>query len=149
MFNYYACRIRSLVIYHFHLDEIDDRVLKALISASPSLLPNLHSLKWWDDQDSFIPLLHALLGSTIRSVMLSALMDKPWKPSFAKSTLLVSLGARCPHIQDFFCPYGTGSDEHSGAVCEAVCCWMELFYLKTGTLNTRALTHLASLPSLR
>ncbi|OAX36184.1 hypothetical protein K503DRAFT_664635, partial [Rhizopogon vinicolor AM-OR11-026] len=45
IFNYYASRIRSLFIYRELLDEIDDQVMKVLVSApSPTLLPNLHSL---------------------------------------------------------------------------------------------------------
>jgi hypothetical protein len=73
----------------------------------------------------------------------------PWVPSFTKSAFLVSLGARCPHIQEFVCPYSSDSDDHSDALCDAVCCWSELSHLRTRVLNTRALAHLASLSSLR
>jgi len=64
--------------------------------------------------------------------------------------LLVSLGARCPHIQEFDCLYSIGdSNEHSDAMNETVCCWSKLIHLKTGVLNTQALAHLASSPSLK
>ncbi|KAJ8582698.1 hypothetical protein M405DRAFT_776226, partial [Rhizopogon salebrosus TDB-379] len=151
IFNQYASRIRSLTIYHSHLTEVDAWVLKSLVCApSPALLPNLHNLQWWDDKDCFLPLLHALLVPTIRSMALEpfAVFD-PWVPSFTKSAFLVSLGARCPHIQEFVCPYSSDSDDHSDALCDAVCCWSELSHLRTRVLNTRALAHLASLSSLR
>ncbi|OAX33883.1 hypothetical protein K503DRAFT_775124 [Rhizopogon vinicolor AM-OR11-026] len=151
IFNSYACRIRSLLIYGRHLDEIEGQVMKALVSVpSPTLLPNLHTLQWWDERDSFLPLLQALLAPTIRSLILF----RPPRtgipgPSFAKSAFLVSLAARCPHIQEFICPYSHDSDEHSDSVSESVCRWSKLVRIETGVLSTRALAHLASLPSLK
>ncbi|OAX33880.1 hypothetical protein K503DRAFT_486684 [Rhizopogon vinicolor AM-OR11-026] len=150
IFNSYACRIRSLFIYSKLLDEIDGQVMKVLVSApSPTLLPNLHSLEWWDGRDFFLPLLHALLAPTIKSMKLYSHPEEPWEPSFAKSTLLISLGARCPHIQEFVCPYSCDSDEHSDAMNDTVCCWSKLIHLETGVLNTQALAHLTSSPSLK
>jgi hypothetical protein len=73
-----------------------------------------------------------------------------WDPSFVKSALLASLGTRCPSIRTLeVCPYGADSEESSDAVSEAICGWRKLAHLTTGVLNARALTHLASLPSLK
>ncbi|OAX33881.1 hypothetical protein K503DRAFT_486229 [Rhizopogon vinicolor AM-OR11-026] len=149
IFNSYASRIRTLLIYHRPLDEIDDQAMKVLVSApSPTLLPNLHNLQWWNECDFCLPLLQALLASTIRSLMLFR-SPRAGDPSFAKSTLLASLAARCPHIEEFVCPYSRDSDEHSDSVSESVCCWSKLVSIEAGVLNARALTHLASLPSLK
>jgi hypothetical protein len=73
----------------------------------------------------------------------------PWSTSFAKSALLASLGARCPSIQRFNCAYSGRPEDTSDAICEAVCGWRRLVHLTTGVLNTQALAHLASLPSLK
>ena len=117
-----------------------------LISALPlTLLPNLHKLVWKDSRDAFLPLLHALLAPTINSMVLGPY----WIPSFTKSTLLVSLGARCPHIQEFTCRYDSDSDEQSNALLEAVRCWSELTHFDAGVLDSRTLAYLASLPLLR
>jgi hypothetical protein len=40
-------------------------------------------------------------------------------------------------------------EDTSDAICEAVCGWRDLIHLTTGVLNTQALAHLASLPSLK
>jgi hypothetical protein len=74
-----------------------------------------------------------------------------WPPSisFAKSALLASLGARCPSIQKFDYAYSSQPEGTSDAICEAVCGWRDLIHLTTGVLNTQALAHLASLPSLK
>jgi hypothetical protein len=74
---------------------------------------------------------------------------RPWSTSFAKSALLASLGARCPSIQRFNCAYSGRPEDTSDAICEAVCGWRDLVHLATGVLNTQALAHLASLPSLK
>ncbi|OJA15142.1 hypothetical protein AZE42_04693 [Rhizopogon vesiculosus] len=149
IFNSYACRIRSLFIYHRPLDEIDGQAMKVLVSApSPTLLPNLHNLQWWNERDSCLPLLQALLVSTIRTLMLFR-SPRAGYPSFAKSALLASLAARCPHIEEFVCPYSRDSNEHSDSVSESVCGWSKLFSIEAGVLSTRALTHLTSLPSLK
>jgi hypothetical protein len=114
---------------------------------SPSLLPNLRRLHWEDGRDSFLPLLRALLVPTIWSMTLGAY--RYWVPSFAKSVLLASLGARCPYIQTFTCPFRDGDEEASDAICEAICGWRHLVHLTTGILNPRALAHLSSLSSLK
>lgn len=150
IFNYYACRVRSLTIYHWNIDEIDSQVTGVFVSApSPILLPNLRSLYWWDGRGDNLSLLRALLASTIRSMTLGIKPGVPWRPSFKKSTLLVSLGARCPHIQEFVCPYDSNPGKHLDAIWEVACCWSKLIHLRAGVLNTRALAHLASLPSLK
>ncbi|OJA15556.1 hypothetical protein AZE42_08168 [Rhizopogon vesiculosus] len=145
----YARRIRSLVIYDSQLARIDDRVIQLLISMpSPApLLQNLHSLEWWDDRECFFPLLRTLLVPTISSVKLGSVGRRPWAPSFAKSALLASLGARSPSIQELVCAYSGVGDSHE--ICEFVCSWQELNRLVTGVLNIRSLRHLASLPSLK
>jgi len=81
--------------------------------------------------------------------MLYSSESKPWGSSFARSALLVSLATRCPHIQKFVCSYISDFDEHSEFLCETICCWSDLAHLETGVLSTRALAHLASLPSLK
>jgi hypothetical protein len=120
------------------------------MSTPSSLLPNLRRLQWWDDRDCFFPLLRTLIVPTIRSMTLcSTYWPCSESTSFAKSALLASLGARCPSIQEFFCAYRGHPEYTSDAICEAVCCWRDLIHLTTGVLNTQALAHLASLPSLR
>ena len=120
--------------------------MTVLISAlPPTLLPNLHTLEWEDSRDVFLPLLRALLAPTIKSMVLS----RPWEPSFTKSALLVSLGARCPHIQKFTCRYDSDSGEQSNALLEAVRCWPKLTHFDADVLDSRTLAYLASLPSLR
>ncbi|KAJ8596815.1 hypothetical protein M405DRAFT_892189 [Rhizopogon salebrosus TDB-379] len=150
-FRQYARRIHFLIIHDSELDGITDRVVQALISAPTPLLPNLHSLQWLDDRECFFPLLRALLVPTITSMRLgSGLYYDCWDPSFVKSALLASLGTRCPSIRTLeVCPYGADSEESSDAVSEAICGWRKLVHLKTGVLNARALTHLASLASLK
>ncbi|KAG1736774.1 hypothetical protein EDB19DRAFT_1878260 [Suillus lakei] len=144
IFGQYAQRIRSLYIGPAELDIIDDRVIQALISASLPL-PNLRTLRWSDDRECFLPLLRTLLGSTITSMKL----DSIFTPSFAKSALLASLRVRCPSIRELSCVYSGDSEESSDSICEAVYGLRELVYLRTGVLNTHALLHLASLPSLK
>ncbi|OJA20410.1 hypothetical protein AZE42_07487 [Rhizopogon vesiculosus] len=146
IFAQYAHRVRSLIIYDVDLDMISDRVVQALVSM-PSLLPKLRELQWWDERESFFPLLRALLVPTVRSMKFgSGLYSyEPWTSSFAKSTLLASLGARCPSAQELVCAYA--DDSH--AICEFVCDWKELSHLRTGILNTQSLRHLALLPSLK
>jgi hypothetical protein len=69
---------------------------------------------------------------------------------FPESALLASLGARCPSIRILeVCQYWADPEQSSNAVSEAICGWRKLVHLKTGVLNARALTHLASLPSLK
>jgi len=120
--------------------------MTVLISAlPPTLLPNLHKLKWEDNLDAFLPLLHALLAPTIKSMVLGP----SWEPSFTKYALLVSLGARCPHIQEFTCRYNSDSGEQSDALLEAVRCWSKLTHFDAGVLDSRTLAYLASLPLLR
>ncbi|KAG2042316.1 hypothetical protein BDR03DRAFT_945032 [Suillus americanus] len=145
----YAQRIRFLSIDHMALDVIDDRFIQTLISASaPTLLfSNLRTLYWWDNRESSLPLLRTLLGSTITSLELDF---DDWTASFARSALLASLSARCPFIREFNCMgHCEESQEILDAICEAVCGWRTLFLFKTGGLNTQALVHLASLPSLK
>ncbi|KAG1892339.1 hypothetical protein F4604DRAFT_1565242 [Suillus subluteus] len=145
----YAQRIRFLSISHMALDIIDDRVIQTLISAPPPtlLLPNLRSLHWWDNRESFLPLLRTLLGSTITSLKLGS---GNWTPSFARSALLASLSARCPFIREFECTgYYEDSQESLDVICEAVCGLQKLSRFITGVLNTQVLVHLASLSSLK
>ncbi|KAG2121833.1 hypothetical protein BD769DRAFT_1608594 [Suillus cothurnatus] len=144
----YTERVYSLTILPAHLDSIDDRVVQAFISA-PSLtplLPNLHSLDWQDDRECFFPLLRALFGSTITSMRLD-FTTRP--PSFAKSALVASLGARCPSIRELHCEYSGGSQESSDAIFEALCGFRELFRLGIGVLDAQTLLRLASLSSLK
>ncbi|OAX39711.1 hypothetical protein K503DRAFT_865211 [Rhizopogon vinicolor AM-OR11-026] len=143
----YACRVHSLTIQAFHLDQISDEVVQALVS-TPSfpLLPNLRRLEWWNDRDCFFPLLRILLVPTIRSLTLRGSPYMRWSPSFAKSALLASIGVRYPSVREFNCTFD--SKENSDVVSKAVCDWHELVHLQTGVLNTQALAHLASLPSL-
>ncbi|KAG2048774.1 hypothetical protein BDR06DRAFT_962231 [Suillus hirtellus] len=151
IFSQYAHRIRSLTFEPSESDVIDDRIVQALISApSLTLLPNLCRLHWFNDQECFIPLLRCLLVPTIRSLELrSSTSGIFWVPSFAKSALLTSLGARCPSIREFKCVYQSDSEDNSDIISDAVCGSRELFHLETGVLNTQALYHLASLPSLK
>ncbi|OAX41877.1 hypothetical protein K503DRAFT_767272 [Rhizopogon vinicolor AM-OR11-026] len=145
----YAHRIHSLTISSSELDQINDRVVQALIHMpSSALLPKLQSLQWLDDRESFFPLLCTLLLPTIRELTLRCGRLGPWAPSFATSALLGSLAARCPFVRLFNCGY-KGDLEDSDAVCEAACNWRELAHLTTGVLDTQALAHLASLPSLK
>ncbi|KAG0707383.1 hypothetical protein DFH29DRAFT_897164 [Suillus ampliporus] len=141
----YAQRIRSFMVLPTELEIIDDRVVQALISAPEPLLPNLRTLVWRNNQECFLPLLHTLLRPTITSMRLN--LSSP--PSFAKSTLVASLGARCPFIRELECEYGGDSEESSDAICEALCGLQKLVRLETGVLNTQVLLHLASLPSLK
>ncbi|OJA09364.1 hypothetical protein AZE42_08536, partial [Rhizopogon vesiculosus] len=123
---------------------IDNRVMQALVcTPSSALFPNLRCLEWWDEPEYFFPLLRILLVATIRSLKFGS--RYPWVPSFAKSSLLASLGARCPSIQHFVCDYGGDSD----AICELVCGWQGLSYLRTGVLEPPSLHFLTSLPSLK
>ncbi|OAX41712.1 hypothetical protein K503DRAFT_797776 [Rhizopogon vinicolor AM-OR11-026] len=146
IFAQYAHRVRSLIIYDFDLDMISERVVQALVSM-PSLLPKLRELQWWDERESFFPLLRALLVPTVRSMKFGSglYLYEPWTSSFAKSTLLASLGARCPSVQELVCAYA--DDSH--AIREFVCGWKELSHLRTGVLNTQSLRNLALLPSLK
>jgi hypothetical protein len=133
------------------LDEIDDKVVQALV-ATPSfvLLPSLRKLQWSDDRDSFLPLLRTLLVPTITSMKLvSGRWKKSWDTSFAKSALLASLGTHCTSIRELDCVYGSGWESDSDVTSEAVRGHRELVRLKTGVLNAHALAHLASLPSLK
>jgi hypothetical protein len=141
----YARRIRSLTISQ--LDDIDDRVMQVLISSPAPLLPDLRNLEWWEDRECFFPLLRTLLVPTIRSVKLGSTSRHPWAPSFTKSALLASLGARCLSIQELVCAYSGTNGSHE--ICEFVCNWQELFRLVTGVLDIRSLRHLASLRSLK
>ncbi|OJA18954.1 hypothetical protein AZE42_06037 [Rhizopogon vesiculosus] len=144
----YARRVHSLTIKEFHLDQISDEVVQALVSTpSSALLPNLRRLEWWDDRDCFFPLLRILLVPTIRSLTLRGYRSIRWDPSFAKSALLASIGARYPSVREFNCTFD--SEENSDVLSKAVCDWHELVHLETGVLNTQALAHLASLPSLK
>jgi hypothetical protein len=119
--------------------------VQAFISAPSPLLPNLRSLYWRDNQECFVPLLRTLLGPTITSLKLDDCLNYT---SFAK--LLASLGARCPYIRELQCLYDeVDSEEISDAICEALCGLKGLLRLKTDVLNTRALGHLAPLPSLQ
>jgi hypothetical protein len=131
-----------------HLNSIGDRVIQAFISASSPtpLLPNLRNLGWWDDQQCFFPLLRTLFGPTITSMGLGFTTRAP---SFAKSTLVASLGARCPSIRELDCDYSGDSRESSDAICEALCGLWELFRLGIGVLNAQMLFRLASLSSLK
>ncbi|KAG1732228.1 uncharacterized protein EDB91DRAFT_1030907, partial [Suillus paluster] len=144
----YAQRIRFLDVSSTELDIIDDRVVQALISApSPApLLPNLRGLVWLDDRECFFPLLRTLIVSTITSINLGFGSNSP---TFAKSALFASLGARCPSIQELNCIYNGDSEESSDAISEALCGLLELVRLETGILNAQALLHLASLPLLK
>ena len=47
------------------------------------------------------------------------------------------------------CSYSSDVEDDPESLCETVCCWSELVHLETGVLSTRALAHLASLPSLK
>jgi hypothetical protein len=130
------------------LDEIDDDVVQALAAMpSPALLPRLRKLQWLDGRDSFLPLLRTLLVPTVTKMKLSSCQLKEWNPSFAKSALVASLGTHCTSIRELDCVYDGGWK--SNVVSEAVCGCRELVRLKTGALNTRALTHLTSLRSLK
>ncbi|KAJ8590591.1 hypothetical protein M405DRAFT_157640 [Rhizopogon salebrosus TDB-379] len=129
---------------------MSERAVQALISApSFAVLPNLRTLEWFDDRDCFFPLLRTLLVPTITSLTLGCTPTEPWDPSFIKSALLGSLGARCPSIRKFVCAYKAGSEMSSDAVSAAICGWRNLVHLETGVINARALVHLASLPSLK
>ncbi|KIK37389.1 hypothetical protein CY34DRAFT_810380 [Suillus luteus UH-Slu-Lm8-n1] len=149
IFAQYAHRIRSLIFDPFWSDVIDDRVVQALISTpSPTLLPNISTLHWFDDQECFIPLLRCLLVPTLRSIKLGSVKSKnPWAPSFAKSALLTSLGAWCPSVREFKCIYQ--GEDCSDIISDVVCSLRELSHLEAGILNPQALLHLASLPSLK
>ncbi|OAX39072.1 hypothetical protein K503DRAFT_769843 [Rhizopogon vinicolor AM-OR11-026] len=153
IFSQYAYRIHSLTIYYAGLDEMSDLVAEALAFAQSSvMLPNLRTLEWLDDRDSFLPLLRTLLVPTITSVTLTTRLWLPWKPSFSKSAVLASLRSRCPSIRKLHCVYGDSceiSDTVSNTVSEAVRGYHELVHLTTGVLDAQALTHLASLPSLK
>ncbi|KAG0701339.1 hypothetical protein DFH29DRAFT_806395 [Suillus ampliporus] len=140
----YSQYICSLAVKDVDLGIIDDRVVQALISAPSPLLPNLRSLVWWDHQEYYFPLLHTLLGSTITSVEL-----RLGPPSFAKSVLLASLGARCPSIRQLDCECGGDSEESSDAISKALSSLRELVHLDTGVINTQALLRFDSLPSLK
>ncbi|KAG2066017.1 hypothetical protein BDR04DRAFT_1160737 [Suillus decipiens] len=144
----YTQRIRSLTVANPHLDRIDDRVVQAFISAPSStpLLPNLLSLCWWDDRESFFPLLRTFFGSTITSMAVGFAVSAP---SFAKSALVASLGVRCPSIQDLHCEYSGDSQENSDAICEALYGLQELSRLAIGVLSTQTLVCLAPLSSLK
>ncbi|KAG1866499.1 hypothetical protein DFJ58DRAFT_769481 [Suillus subalutaceus] len=145
----YAQRIHFLSIDHTALDIIDDRVIQTLVSTPPLtlLLPNLRTLRWWDDRESFLPLLRTLLGPTITSLELGS---GDWTPSFARSALLASLSARCPFIREFRCiGYYEDSQESLDVICEVVCGLRKLSHFDTGVLNTQVLVHLASLSSLK
>ncbi|KAG2338013.1 hypothetical protein BDR05DRAFT_1062970 [Suillus weaverae] len=144
----YTQRIRSLTVLPFHLESIDDRVVQAFISApSPTpLLPNLHRLEWWDDREYFFPLLRILLGSSITKMSLGF---EQKTPSFAKSALVASLGARCPSIRELHCEYGGDSEDSSDAICEALCGLRELFRLHIGVFSSQTLLGLASSSSLK
>ncbi|KAG1742835.1 hypothetical protein EDB19DRAFT_1700610 [Suillus lakei] len=147
LINRYAQRIHSLRVFTTQLDTIDDRVVQALIYVPSPLLPNLRGLIWHDGRECFVPLLRTLLGPMITSFRLDGTSSS--HPSFAKSALLASLGVRCPCIRELGCFYdGLDSEESSDAICEALCGLKELHRLETDVLNTRALFHLASLPSL-
>ncbi|KAG1736788.1 hypothetical protein EDB19DRAFT_2040201 [Suillus lakei] len=148
IFVQHAHRVRSFSFNPSKSDVIDDRVVQALISApSPTLLPNLRTLQWRDDQECFIPLLRCLLVPTIRSITLgSRLLRTSWAPSFAKSALLTSLGTRCPSVREFVCVY---SEDSSDVISDAVCGLRKLSHLDAGVLNTQAFLHLASLSSLK
>ncbi|KAG1765313.1 hypothetical protein EDD22DRAFT_800785 [Suillus occidentalis] len=146
LFNRYAQRIHSLMVFAPQLDYINDRVIQALISAPSPLLPNLRSLFWHDNRESFDPLLRTLLGPNMTTLILDCCLNCT---SFAKAALLASLGARCPYIRELECLYDeVDSEEISDAICEALCGLKELLRLRTNVLNIRALGHLASLPSL-
>lgn len=99
LLHQYARRVRSLTVNSADLDEIDNHVMQVLMSAPSftSLFPNLRRLRWWDDRKHFFPLLHVLLWPTITSLDVGL---PSTCPSFANSTLLVSLGGRCPSIQE-------------------------------------------------
>ncbi|KAG1751340.1 uncharacterized protein EDB91DRAFT_601541 [Suillus paluster] len=144
----YAQRIRSFRVSPTELEIIDDCVVQALISAPSPLLPDLRSLVWLSGEESFFPLLHTLLRSTITSVQLD-FSSSFSNPSFAKSALLASIGARCLSIQELDCVYDGDSEESSDAICEALCGLRELSHLGTGALNAQALLRLASLPLLK
>ncbi|KAG1738983.1 hypothetical protein EDB19DRAFT_868139 [Suillus lakei] len=144
----YARRIRSFEVNSIELDRIENQVMQVLMSApSPtSLLPNLDSLRWCDDRERFFPLLRTLLGTTITSLQLGFTSTFP---SFAQSTLLVSLGGRCPSIRELVGICVGDSIESSDAICEALCDLRELSHLDTGALSPREFLRLASLPSLK
>ncbi|KAG2036104.1 hypothetical protein BDR03DRAFT_960788 [Suillus americanus] len=147
LINRYTQRIHSLRVFTAQLDTIDDRVVQALISAPSLLLPNLRGLSWHDDRECFVPLLRTLLSPTITWLKLDG--GSSSHPSFAKAALLASLGVRCPCIRDLECFYdGVDSEEITDAICEALCSLKELLRLETDVFNTRALPHLAFLPSL-
>ncbi|OJA13359.1 hypothetical protein AZE42_04502 [Rhizopogon vesiculosus] len=149
IFGQYARRIHSLTICCSGLNEISDLVVEALVSALSSVMvPNLCTLEWLDDRGSFFPLLRTLLVPTITSITLRSNLWQPWKPSFSKSAVLASLGSRCPSLRNLHCVYGDPY-ETSDTVSEAVRGCHKLVHIKTGVLNTQALTHLASLPSLK
>ncbi|OAX39712.1 hypothetical protein K503DRAFT_865212 [Rhizopogon vinicolor AM-OR11-026] len=147
LFEQYACRVHSFTIEGSQLNQISDEVVQAFVSTpSSGLLPNLRRLKWQDDRDRFVPLLRILLVPTIRSLTLRGYQSTRWDPSFTKLALLASIGARYPSVREFSCTFG--SEGKSDVVSKAVCDWHELVHLQTGVLNTQALAHLASLPSL-
>ncbi|KAG1734673.1 uncharacterized protein EDB91DRAFT_1348494 [Suillus paluster] len=138
----YAQRIQSLMVFDTDLEIIDDRLVQALISAPPPLLPNLRSLVWGDVNECLIPLLRTLLGSTIKSMKLDF---RTSPPSFAKSALVASLGARCPSIWKLICYFGgADSEDSSDAIFEVLCGFQELLHLEIDVPNTRALLHLAA-----
>ncbi|KAG1839024.1 hypothetical protein DFJ58DRAFT_689817 [Suillus subalutaceus] len=142
LINRYTQRIQSLRVFTTQLDTIDDRVVQALISAPSLLLPNLRRLSWHDDRECFVPLLRTLLSPTITCLKMNS-------GSSNYPSLLASLGAQCPCIRDLKCFYdGVDSEETTDAICEALCGLKVLLRLETDILNTRALYHLAFLPSL-
>ncbi|KAG1757077.1 hypothetical protein EDB19DRAFT_2019977 [Suillus lakei] len=144
----YARRIHSFRVLPDELDMIDDRVMQSLISAPlpTPLLPNLRSLRWYDGQGHYLPLLCTLLGSTSITFLRLGSM---WAPSFANSALLASLGARCPSLRELHCACGGDSEGSEDAIFEALCSLRGLSRLGARVFNTRELLRLASLPSLK
>ncbi|KAG2072395.1 hypothetical protein BDR04DRAFT_1096608 [Suillus decipiens] len=144
----YARRVHSLTVNYYELDAIDNHIMQALMSASffTSLFPNLRSLHWSDDREHFFPLLRVLLWPTITSLQVG-LPSTP--PSFAQSTLLVSLRGRCTSIRELSSVCIGDSAKSSDAIYETLSGLRELSHIDTGVLSPPEFLRLASLPSLK
>ncbi|KAG1731275.1 hypothetical protein EDB19DRAFT_1340198 [Suillus lakei] len=106
------------------------------------LLPTLTELNWMSDREDFFPFLHCFCGPALKYLTLSPVL---W--SVRKCAAVASLAPSCPFLEDLSC---FGADESSmQAISEAVVGWTKLQGLEAGPVNEQALTHAASLQTLR
>ncbi|EIW85507.1 hypothetical protein CONPUDRAFT_135225 [Coniophora puteana RWD-64-598 SS2] len=126
-----------------------EELLRALTRplAPEPLFPRLRSLKWCNFWTKGFDFVKVILGPSITSLVI-----RPPSSEKHNVDILAMLSTACPCIKTFEWKHSNHSEpsmEEVDVVSRLVCSWHELEEVICWALNSTAIQHLASLPSLR